>query len=176
MVRPGASAQPLYCLQFHPEVYHSIEGKKIIRNFLVNVCGCHQDWTPAHFVSDTVAALHRQIGDRKVIMALSGGVDSTVAATLIHKAIGSRLQGIFVDNGVLRKGEVEQVLATYRQIGLNVKGIDAKRLFYAELAGQSDPEAKRKTIGRLFIEIFQEEAKKVDGVELLGQGTIYYPM
>ena len=98
-------AYPLYCLQFHPEVYHSIEGKKIIRNFLVNVCGCKQDWTPAHFISDTVAALQKQIGDRKVIMALSGGVDSTVAATLIHKAIGTRLHGIFVDNGVLRKDE-----------------------------------------------------------------------
>ena len=167
------ATHPLYCLQFHPEVYHSIEGKKIIRNFLVNVCGCHQDWTPAHFISDTVAGLQQQIGDRKVIMALSGGVDSTVAATLIHKAIGSRLHGIFVDNGVLRKDEFEQVLATYRKIGLNVKGIDAKEMFYAALAGKSDPEAKRKTIGRLFIEVFQEEAKKVAGVELLGQGTIY---
>jgi GMP synthase (glutamine-hydrolysing) len=165
--------QPLYCLQFHPEVYHSIEGKKIIRNFLVDVCGCHQDWTPAHFVTDTVAALQKQIGNRKVIMALSGGVDSTVAATLIHKAIGDRLYGIFVDNGVLRKDEFTQVLQTYGQIGLNVKGIDAKALFYRELAGKSDPEAKRKTIGRLFIEVFQEEAKKVAGVELLGQGTIY---
>jgi len=171
--RTNGSAHPLYCLQFHPEVYHSIEGKKIIRNFLVNVCGCKQDWTPAHFVSDTVAALKLQIGGRKVIMALSGGVDSTVAATLIHRAIGSRLQGIFVDNGVLRKDEFTQVLATYQQIGLNVKGIDAKELFYKELAGKSDPETKRKTIGRLFIDIFQEEAKKVEGVDLLGQGTIY---
>src|SRR3984957_496499 len=169
----AVSEQPVYCLQFHPEVYHSIEGKKIIRNFLVDVCGCHQDWTPAHFVSDTVAALQKQIGDRKVIMALSGGVDSTVAATLIHKAIGDRLHGIFVDNGVLRKDEFAQVLQTYGQIGLNVTGIDAKALFYRELAGKSDPEAKRKTIGRLFIEVFQEEAKKVAGVELLGQGTIY---
>jgi len=165
--------QPLYCLQFHPEVYHSIEGKKIIRNFLVDVCGCKQDWTPAHFISDTVAALKQQIGDRKVIMALSGGVDSTVAATLIHKAIGDRLHGIFVDNGVLRKDEFTQVLQTYKNIGLNVKGVDAKSLFYSELAGKTDPEAKRKTIGRLFIEVFQQEAKKVAGVELLGQGTIY---
>jgi GMP synthase (glutamine-hydrolysing) len=165
--------QPLYCLQFHPEVYHSIEGKKIIRNFLVDVCGCKQDWTPAHFISDTVAALKQQIGNRKVIMALSGGVDSTVAATLIHKAIGDRLHGIFVDNGVLRKGEFTQVLETYKDIGLNVTGVDAKKLFYSELAGKTDPEAKRKTIGRLFIEVFQQEAKKVAGVELLGQGTIY---
>src|SRR5580698_7457067 len=165
--------QPLYCLQFHPEVYHSIEGKKIIRNFLVDVCGCHQDWTPAHFVGDTVAALKQQIGSRKVIMALSGGVDSTVAATLIHRAIGDRLFGIFVDNGVLRKNEFQQVLDTYKKIGLNVKGIDASALFYRELAGKTDPEAKRKTIGRLFIDIFQQEANKVAGVELLGQGTIY---
>ena len=172
IVRSGGE-QPLYCLQFHPEVYHSIEGKKIIRNFLVDVCGCKQDWTPAHFISDTVAALKQQIGDRKVIMALSGGVDSTVAATLIHKAIGDRLYSIFVDNGVLRKDEFTQVLQTYKTIGLNVKGIDAKSLFYSELAGKTDPEAKRKTIGRLFIEVFQQEAKKVAGVELLGQGTIY---
>ena len=164
---------PLYCLQFHPEVYHSVEGKKILRNFLVNICGCSQDWTPAHFVNDTVAALKKQIGPRKVIMALSGGVDSTVAATLISRAIGERLVGIFVDNGVLRKGEFDQVLETYKKIGLNVKGVDASGMFYRELAGKSDPEAKRKTIGRLFIEVFQEEAGKVEGVELLGQGTIY---
>ena len=169
----AGSEQPLYCLQFHPEVYHSIEGKKIIRNFLVNICNCAQDWTPAHFVTDTVAALSKQIGNRKVIMALSGGVDSTVAATLIHKAIGDRLHGIFVDNGVLRKNEFEQVLESYKQIGLNVKGIDAKNTFYTELAGKVDPEAKRKTIGRLFIDVFQEEAVKIPGVELLGQGTIY---
>src|ERR1044072_2856948 len=164
---------PLYGLQFHPEVYHSIEGKKILHNFLVNICGCKQDWTPAHFISDTVEALKKQIGDRKVIMALSGGVDSTVAATLIHKAIGENLHGIFVDNGVLRKNEFENVLATYAKLGLNVKGVDAKKRFYDELAGKTDPEAKRKTIGRLFIEIFQEEAKKLEGIELLGQGTIY---
>jgi GMP synthase (glutamine-hydrolysing) len=164
---------PLYCLQFHPEVYHSIEGKKILTNFLVGICGCAQDWTPAHFVSDTIAKLGRQIGDRKVIMALSGGVDSTVAATLIHRAIGDRLLGIFVDNGVLRKDEFGQVLEIYKRIGLNVKGIDAKAMFYSELQGKTDPEAKRKTIGRLFIEIFQEEAQKAEGVELLGQGTIY---
>ncbi len=170
---PIESQHPLYCLQFHPEVYHSVEGKKIIRNFLVNICKCKQDWTPAHFVADTVAALSKQIGNRKVIMALSGGVDSTVAATLIHKAIGDRLYGIFVDNGVLRKNEFEQVLESYKQIGLNVKGIDARDTFYTELAGKVDPEAKRKTIGRLFIDVFQEEAVKIPGVELLGQGTIY---
>jgi GMP synthase (glutamine-hydrolysing) len=169
----GANLKPLYGLQFHPEVYHSIEGKKILHNFLVNVCGCKQDWTPAHFITDTVAQLKEKIGDRKVIMALSGGVDSTVAATLIDKAIGNNLYGIFVDNGVLRKDEFETVLSTYKKLGLNVKGIDAKQKFYNELEGKTDPEAKRKTIGRLFIEIFQEEAKRIEGIGLLGQGTIY---
>ena len=164
---------PLYGLQFHPEVYHSIEGKKILHNFLVNICGCSQDWTPAHFISDTVETLKKQIGDRKVIMALSGGVDSTVAATLIHKAIGDHLYGIFVDNGVLRKNEFENVLTTYGKLGLNVKGIDARNIFYDQLAGKTDPEAKRKVIGSLFIDIFQAEAKKIQGIGLLGQGTIY---
>ena len=146
-LKPQTSNFPLYGLQFHPEVYHSIEGKKILHNFLVTICGCSQDWTPAHFISDTVETLKKQIGDRKVIMALSGGVDSTVAATLIHKAIGDRLYGIFVDNGVLRKNEFENVLTTYAQLGLNVKGIDAKQRFYNDLAGKTDPEAKRKVIG-----------------------------
>jgi GMP synthase (glutamine-hydrolysing) len=164
---------PLYGLQFHPEVYHSTEGKIILKNFLVNICGCTCDWTPEHFITDTVAALKKQIGNRKVIMALSGGVDSTVAATLIHKAIGENLYGIFVDNGVLRKGEYEQVLATYGELGLNVKGIDAKEHFYTKLAGKTDPEEKRKIIGGGFIEIFDQEAHKIEGVELLGQGTIY---
>lgn len=171
--KAGHEGKPLYGVQFHPEVYHSKEGKKIIHNFLVHICGCSQDWTPAHFITDTVEQLKKQIGDRKVIMALSGGVDSTVAATLIHRAIGDRLSGIFVDNGVLRKDEFESVLKTYAQIGLNVKGIDAREHFYTKLAGKTDPEEKRKIIGAGFIDVFQEEAKKVDGVELLGQGTIY---
>ena len=164
---------PLYGVQFHPEVYHTTEGKKVLRNFLVNICGCSQDWTPAHFITDSIDALIKQIGDRKVVMALSGGVDSTVAATLVHKAIGDRLFGIFVDNGVLRKNEFEDVLKTYAQLGLNVKGIDAKQRFYDGLAGKEDPEEKRKVIGSLFIDIFQEEAKKIEGIGLLGQGTIY---
>jgi GMP synthase (glutamine-hydrolysing) len=164
---------PLYCLQFHPEVYHSIEGKKILNNFLVHVCHCAQDWTPAHFINDTVELLKKQIGNRKVIMALSGGVDSTVAATLIHRAIGERLFGVFVDNGVLRKGEFEDVLTTYKKIGLNVKGVDAKKEFYKKLKHKTDPEEKRKTIGKLFIKIFQREAKKTKGIDMLGQGTIY---
>ena len=172
-IRLQTSDFPLYGVQFHPEVYHSKEGKKILKNFLVNICGCHQDWTPAHFITDTVETLKKQIGNRKVIMALSGGVDSTVAATLIHRAIGSNLFGIFVDNGVLRKNEFQSVLDMYAQLGLNVKGIDAKEHFYTKLAGKTDPETKRKIIGGLFIDIFQEEAKKIKDVELLGQGTIY---
>lgn len=165
--------QPLYGLQFHPEVYHSTEGKTIIKNFLTKICGCTAEWTPAHFISETVADLKEKIGNRKVIMALSGGVDSTVAATLISKAIGSNLFGIFVDNGVLRKGEFEQVLETYKELGLNVKGVDAKDYFYKSLAGKSDPEEKRKIIGKGFIEVFDHEAKELTGIEMLAQGTIY---
>lgn len=164
---------PLYGFQFHPEVYHSTEGKTIIQNFLVNICGCTQNWTPASFVQETVAALKQQIGDAHVIMALSGGVDSTVAATLISKAIGKRLHGIFVDNGVLRKDEFQQVLKTYEQLDLNVTGVDAKQLFYDALKDKSDPEEKRKIIGKLFIDVFQQEASKVKEAKFLGQGTIY---
>ena len=164
---------PLYGIQFHPEVYHTTEGKAIIKNFLVNICNCSQDWTPAHFITDTVAALKNQIGNRKVIMALSGGVDSTVAATLIHRAIGKNLYGVFVDNGVLRKNEFEEVLSMYDTLGLNVKGVDAKKHFYDALAGKTDPEEKRKAIGGSFIEIFDQEAHQIEDVELLGQGTIY---
>jgi GMP synthase (glutamine-hydrolysing) len=170
---PNATHHPIYGVQFHPEVYHSTDGKQLLRNFLMDVCGCHGDWTPSHFISDTVDQLRKQIGNRKVIMALSGGVDSTVAATLIHRAVGDQLHGIFVDNGVLRYQEFEQVMETYHSLGLNITGIDAKQRFYNELAGQTDPETKRKIIGRLFIDVFQEEAKKIDGVGLLGQGTIY---
>ncbi len=169
----NASGCNLYGLQFHPEVYHTTEGKTIIKNFLVNICKCSQDWTPAHFITETVEALKKQIGNKKVIMGLSGGVDSTVAATLIHKAIGENLYGIFVDNGLLRKNEFEEVLETYGKLGLNVKGVDAKYHFYKKLAGKADPEEKRKAIGGGFIEIFDEEAHKIEGVELLGQGTIY---
>lgn len=167
------STKPLYGIQFHPEVYHSIEGKKIIYNFLVHICGCSQNWTPASFVHETIEKLKARIGDADVIMALSGGVDSTVAATLISKAIGSRLHGIFVDNGVLRKDEFEQVIATYKILGLNVTGIDAKQLFYDGLKGKTDPEEKRKTIGKLFIDVFQQEAGKIKEAKFLGQGTIY---
>ena len=166
-------SHPLYGLQFHPEVYHSTEGKKIIKNFLVNICHCKQNWTPESFIHETVEQLKKQIGDAHVIMALSGGVDSTVAATLIGKAIGKRLHGIFVDNGLLRKNEFEQVLETYKQLDLNVTGIDAKQMFYTALAGKTDPEEKRKIIGKLFIDVFDKEAKKISEVKFLGQGTIY---
>ena len=168
-----SSAFPLYGLQFHPEVYHSTEGKKIIKNFLVDVCECKQDWTPASFIHETIAALKNTIGNAHVIMALSGGVDSTVAATLISRAIGDRLHGIFVDNGVLRKNEFEAVLETYDKLGLNVTGIDAKDLFYKALENKTDPEAKRKAIGKTFIDVFHDEALKIEEASFLGQGTIY---
>jgi GMP synthase (glutamine-hydrolysing) len=140
---------------------------------LVNICGCKQEWTPASFIHETVEQLKKQIGDAQVIMALSGGVDSTVAATLISKAIGERLHGIFVDNGVLRKNEFETVLETYKQLHLNVKGVDAKNLFYDALKDKVDPEAKRKAIGKIFIDVFHDEAEKVERIKFLGQGTIY---
>ncbi|RYY68232.1 MAG: glutamine-hydrolyzing GMP synthase [Chitinophagaceae bacterium] len=168
-----ATAHPIYGLQFHPEVYHSTEGKTILKNFLVNICGCTQDWTAAHYITDTVAALKEQLGDTKVVMGLSGGVDSTVAATLIHKAIGKNLYGIFVDNGVLRKNEFEEVLEIYRELGLNVTGVNAREHFYTKLAGKVLPEEKRKAIGGSFIDIFDQEAQKLTGIEWLGQGTIY---
>ncbi len=164
---------PIYGIQFHPEVYHSTEGKKIIDNFLVKVCGCSKDWTAAHFITESVENLKAQLGDSKVVMGLSGGVDSTVAATLLHKAIGENLFGIFVNNGLLRKNEFEEVLKIYKQLGLNVKGVDASEHFYTKLAGIIDPEAKRKAIGSSFIDIFDEEAKKITGISYLGQGTIY---
>ena len=164
---------PLYGLQFHPEVYHSTEGKTILKNFLTHICGCSQDWTPAHFINDTVEALKKQIGDKRVIMALSGGVDSTVAATLVHRAVGENLFGIFVDNGVLRKNEFEEVLKIYATLGLNVKGVDAREKFYTKLAGKTDPEEKRKAIGNTFIEIFDQEAHRIENIDFLGQGTIY---
>lgn len=160
-------------LQFHPEVYHSAEGKKMIENFLVKICGCKKDWTAAHFITETIATLKEQLGDSKVVMGLSGGVDSTVAATLLHKAIGKNLYGIFVNNGVLRKDEFDEVLGIYKELGLNVKGVDASSLFYKNLRAKSDPEEKRKAIGSSFIDVFDDEAKQLKGISYLGQGTIY---
>lgn len=167
------SPNPMFGLQFHPEVYHSVQGKQILRNFLYQICGCTGNWTPAHYISETVEALRRQIGDQRVVMGLSGGVDSTVAATLIHKAIGKNLFGIFIDNGLLRKDEFENVLQTYQDIGLNVKGVNAREHFYTKLAGKTLPEEKRKAIGSAFIDIFEEEASKLTNIQFLGQGTIY---
>lgn len=163
----------IYGVQFHPEVYHSEDGTKLLRNYLYDIAGFTGDWTPGIFVDETVAELKKSLKKDKVIMALSGGVDSTVAASLISKAIGSNLHCIFVDNGLLRKGEFEQVLESYKGFGLNVKGIDAKNRFMKALKGVSDPEKKRKIIGGLFVEIFDEESKKVKDAKWLGQGTIY---
>ncbi|MBL6445325.1 glutamine-hydrolyzing GMP synthase [Fulvivirga sp. 29W222] len=162
-----------YGIQFHPEVTHSLEGKVVLRNFVVHISGCSQDWTPDIFVESTVASLKEQLGDDKVVMGLSGGVDSSVAAILIHHAIGKNLHCIFVDNGLLRKNEFEDVLHSYKDMGLNVKGVDAKDKFYEALKGLTDPEAKRKAIGRVFIEVFDEEAHKIQNAKWLGQGTIY---
>jgi len=167
------ASHPIYGLQFHPEVYHSTEGKKIISNFLIKICNCTQSWTSAHFITETVANLKEMLGDSKVVMGLSGGVDSTVAATLIHKAIGENLYGIFVDNGLLRKNEFNEVIDIYKQLGLNVKGIDAREHFYTKLAGKTLPEDKRKAIGAAFIEIFDRESNLLTDISFLGQGTIY---
>jgi len=165
--------QEKYGIQFHPEVTHTTEGKNLLRNFVVHICGCSQDWTPDQFVETTIDQLKQKLGDDKVVMALSGGVDSTVAATLIHRAIGSNLHCIFVDNGLLRKNEFQQVLDSYQHMGLNVKGVDAKENFYKALSGLSEPESKRKAIGKTFIDIFDIEAHKIKDVKWLGQGTIY---
>ena len=162
-----------YGIQFHPEVTHSEEGKTILRNFVVHICDCSQDWTPDIFVETTVAGLKQQLGNDQVVLGLSGGVDSSVAAILIHKAIGKNLHCIFVDNGLLRKNEFTDVLKSYEGMGLNVKGVDAKDQFYEALQGLTDPEEKRKAIGKVFIDVFDEEAHKIQDVKWLGQGTIY---
>ncbi len=162
-----------YGIQFHPEVYHSTDGMTLLQNFVVEICGCRQSWTPDSFVETTVAELKQQLGNDKVVLGLSGGVDSSVAALLLHKAIGENLYCIFVDNGLLRKNEFEQVLDSYKHMGLNVKGVDAKGQFYAALDGVTEPEAKRKAIGKTFIDVFDQEAHLIKDVKWLGQGTIY---
>ncbi len=167
------TGKEVYGIQFHPEVTHTTEGKNLLRNFVVHICDCAQDWTPDQFVESTISDLTHKLGNDKIVMALSGGVDSTVAAILIHRAIGKNLHCIFVDNGLLRKDEFEQVLNSYQYMGLNVKGVKAKDLFYQALLGLSEPEAKRKAIGRTFIEVFDVEAHKINEVKWLGQGTIY---
>ncbi|MCD8312974.1 MAG: glutamine-hydrolyzing GMP synthase, partial [Bacteroidales bacterium] len=165
--------EPTYAVQFHPEVFHTTEGTKILRNFAYGICGCRGDWTPGSFVKDTVESLRRTIGQDKVILGLSGGVDSTVAAVLLHRAVGDQLTCIFVNNGLLRKNEFSDVLASYRDMGLNVIGADAEDEFLSALSGVCDPETKRKTIGRLFVETFEKYAGQIRDVRWLAQGTIY---
>ncbi len=175
-VEVGAYAskkESTFGLQFHPEVYHTTEGKTILYNFLAEICGCAMNWTPETFVETTVSELKKKLGDDKVVLGLSGGVDSTVASILLHKAIGPKLSCIFVDNGLLRKNEFSEVLESYKELGLNVIGVDASDKFIDDLEGISDPEEKRKSIGKNFIEVFDQEAKKLKDVNWLAQGTIY---
>jgi GMP synthase (glutamine-hydrolysing) len=167
------SAEETYGIQFHPEVYHTTEGKEILLNFAVNICNCKQDWTPSSFIESTVNELKKTLGNDKVVLGLSGGIDSSVTAALLNKAIGTNLTCIFVDNGLLRKNEYEQVLASYLHMGLNVIGIDARDKFLKGLKGIRDPEKKRKSIGKNFIDVFEEEAGKIKDVKWLAQGTIY---
>ena len=167
------AGEPTYAVQFHPEVYHTTEGAKILANFALGICGMEGDWTPASFIETTVADLRQKIGDDKVILGLSGGVDSTVAGVLLNQAIGHNLTCIFVNNGLLRKNEYESVLESYRDMGLNVIGADASKEFLAALAGVEEPELKRKVIGRLFVETFDRYARQIEGARWLAQGTIY---
>lgn len=160
-------------IQFHPEVYHSTDGITLLRNFVVGICGCKQDWTPESFVETTVRELREKLGDDRVVLGLSGGVDSSVAAVLLHRAIGKNLYCIFVDSGLLRKNEFDSVLESYKGMGLNVKGVKAHDRFLGDLAGVTDPEKKRKIIGRDFVEVFNAEAKQIENVKWLAQGTIY---
>lgn len=162
-----------HALQFHPEVYHTDEGTKILKNFVYGICGCKGLWTSDSFIDTTIADLKKKLGNDKVVLGLSGGVDSSVSAVLLNKAIGKNLYCIFVDNGLLRKNEFEQVLESYKHMGLNVKGVNAKDKFYSALAGLSDPEAKRKAIGKVFIDVFDEESQRIEDVKWLAQGTIY---
>lgn len=163
----------VYGIQFHPEVTHSLDGKQLIKNFAIDICHCSQDWTSGAFADETIVEIKDIIGTDHVVLGLSGGVDSSVAALLLHKAIGSQLTCIFVNNGLLRLNEFDNVLDSYKHLGLNVIGVDASEKFYTELVGKTDPEAKRKAIGKVFIDVFQEEAEKLDNVKWLGQGTIY---
>ncbi|MEM1003391.1 MAG: glutamine-hydrolyzing GMP synthase, partial [Bacteroidota bacterium] len=162
-----------YAIQFHPEVYHTTDGHQLLHNFLIKIAGINQDWTPQSFVEETVEELKCKLGDDKVVLGLSGGVDSSVAAMLLNKAIGKNLYCIFVNNGLLRKNEFEDVLHQYEGMGLNVKGVDASDRFLVALAGISNPEKKRKIIGRVFIEVFDDEAHKLKDVKWFAQGTIY---
>ncbi|MDO4826594.1 MAG: glutamine-hydrolyzing GMP synthase [Bacteroidia bacterium] len=167
------AGESTYAVQFHPEVFHTAEGSRMLANFAFSICGCRGDWTPASFIETTLADIRARVGEDKVILGLSGGVDSTVAGVLLHRAIGSRLTCIFVNNGLLRKNEYEDVLASYKDMGLNVIGADASAEFLSALAGVTEPEKKRKIIGRLFVETFDKYAKGIEGARFLAQGTIY---
>jgi GMP synthase (glutamine-hydrolysing) len=169
----AADNLPVWAVQFHPEVYHTEEGLTLLKNFVVGICGSQQDWSPASFVDTTVAELRQQLGNDRVILGLSGGVDSSVAAVLLNRAIGNRLTCIFVDHGMLRKNEFHDVMRDYECLGLNVIGVDASERFFADLQGITDPEQKRKIIGRDFVEVFNAEAKKITDAKWLAQGTIY---
>lgn len=175
-VRVGAyhiDGEKTWGIQFHPEVYHTVMGKKILSNFVIGICGCKQTWTPDSFIESTIIDLRNKLGNDKVVLGLSGGVDSSVAAYLLNKSIGKNLTCIFVDNGLLRKNEITKVLESYEGLGLNVKDVDASEIFLDQLEGECDPEKKRKIIGRVFIEVFEREAAKVKDVKWLAQGTIY---
>ena len=169
----ASDTNPVWCVQFHPEVYHSTQGTQLLRNFVVDICGSRQEWSPASFVDSTVKELKEQLGNDRVILGLSGGVDSSVCATLLHRAIGKNLTCIFVDHGMLRKNEFQKVMEAYNGLGLNVIGVDASEKFFKDLEGVTDPEKKRKIIGRDFVEVFNAEAKKITDAKWLAQGTIY---
>ena len=169
----ASSEKPVWAVQFHPEVFHTLQGSLLLKNFVVGICGSRQEWSAASFVESTVAELKEQLGDDRVILGLSGGVDSSVCAVLLHKAIGKNLTCIFVDHGMLRKNEFAQVMKDYEGLGLNVIGVDASSKFFKDLEGIDDPEKKRKIIGRDFVEVFNAEAKKITDAKWLAQGTIY---
>ena len=169
----ASTTQPIWAVQFHPEVYHTLQGKQLLKNFVVDICGSRQEWSAASFVDTTVAELKGMLGQDRVILGLSGGVDSSVAAVLLNRAIGKNLTCIFVDHGMLRKNEFAQVMNDYKVLGLNVIGVDASEKFFSDLAGVTDPEQKRKIIGRDFVEVFNAEAKKITDAKWLAQGTIY---
>ena len=169
----ASKEQPVWAVQFHPEVFHTVQGTQLLKNFVVDICGSKQDWSAASFVDTTVAELKAQVGDDRVILGLSGGVDSSVAAVLLNRAIGKNLTCIFVDHGMLRKNEFTDVMHDYECLGLNVIGVDASEKFFSDLAGVTDPEQKRKIIGRDFVEVFNAEARKITGAKWLAQGTIY---